>query len=250
MELSKEQLAEFKERGFLLLKGFAQKSRCDLIKELAKVHLKYQVEPIETEYEYIGIEKPEYKSTVRRLRQVYDRDRVFKEWMEEKEIYPILKQVLDEEPILVTAHHNSIMTKLPHTSTATEWHRDIRYWSYDSDNLVSIWLALDSENSQNGVLEFIPGSHKIEFAKESFDEKDFFRNDLESNQKYINKKVSFELEKGDVVLFHAKVLHRANANKTNKAKISFVYTVKGASVRALPGSRSARFKEIELQKSY
>jgi len=246
VQLSKEQFNEFEERGFLLLRGFVDTKRCDLIKALAQIHLEYKVEPIETEYEYIGIEKAEFKSTIRRLRQVYDRDKVFREWMQEPKIRPILEQILQEKPVLVTAHHNSIMTKMPHSSTATEWHRDIRYWSYDSDNLVSIWLALGKENSQNGVLEFIPGSHKIEFPKESFDKKSFFRDDIAINWPYIDKKVSFELEKGDVVLFHSKLLHRANANQSDKAKISFVYTVKGASVKALPNTRSASFKEIEL----
>jgi len=139
------------------------------------VHLKYKVPPIETEYEYIGIEKEEYKKSVRRLRQVYDRDILFREWMTYKEIKPILEQILGEEPILVTAHHNSIMTKLAKTSTKTEWHRDSRYWHYDEKNLVSIWLALGTETKENGVLEFIPGSHIMDLKEEQFDKKSFFR---------------------------------------------------------------------------
>jgi len=247
MKLSKEQLDFFNENGYLLIKGFFPKKECDIIRDLAKVHLKYKIEPIETEYEYIGIDRDEYKESVRRLRQVYDRDIVFKNWMEYPKIYPILEQVLNEEPILVTAHHNSIMTKRAYTSTATEWHQDKRYWSYDSDNLVSIWLALQNENSQNGVLEFIPKSHKMEFNSNQFDDKLFFRDDLKENKDLIKTKVSFELEAGDVVLFHCKLLHRANANRTNKDKISFVYTVKGKSVNALPNTRSAKFKEIPLK---
>ncbi len=246
MFLSKNQLDFFEENGYLLLKNFVDNRRCDLIKDLASIHLKYQIKPIETEYEYIGIEKEEYKKSIRRLRGVYDRDIVFKNWMEDKEIRPILKQLLQENPILITAHHNSIMTKLPHTSTATEWHRDIRYWNYDSSNLISVWLALDEENSLNGVLEFIPKSHKIDFENESFDNKSFFRSNYSGNKKYIDSKVSFSLNKGDVILFHSKVLHRANANTTSKAKISFVYTVKAASVKALPNTKSAKFKEIIL----
>jgi phytanoyl-CoA hydroxylase len=245
MELSKEQLEEFETNGFLLIRNFLDAKSCDAIKDVAKVHLKYKIEPIETDYEYIGIDNEIYKKSVRRLRQVYDRDILFKNWMRNKEIKPILKQVLKEEPILITAHHNSIMTKLAQSSTATEWHRDIRYWHYDSDNLVSIWLALDSENQENGVLEFIPKSHKIEFSKESFDEKSFFI-DNEINKKFIDSKVSFNLEKGDVVLFHCQTLHRANANSSKEDKISFVYTVKGKSVNAIKGSRSSKFKEIEL----
>ncbi len=246
MQLSKEQLEFFNENGFLLLKGFANPKECDIIKDIAKVHLKYAIEPIETEYEYIGIEKEEYKKTIRRLRQVYDRDIVFQKWMKNKQIYPILEQVLQDKPILITAHHNSIMTKMPKTSTKTRWHQDIRYWRYDGDNLVSIWLALGKETQENGVLEFIPKSHKMKFSKEAFDEKLFFREDYEPNKPLIQSKVSFNLDKGDVVLFHAKTLHQANANMSSEPKISFVYTIKAKSIKALPNTRSAAFKEIEL----
>ena len=246
MELNSKQLEEFRKNGFLLIRGFYDAKKCDAIKDVAKVHLKYAVEPIETEYEYIGIDKAEYKQSIRRLRQVYDRDILFKNWMRYSEIKPILKQVLNEEPVLVTAHHNSIMTKLPHTSTNTEWHRDRRYWHYDSGNLVSVWLALGNEDKNNGVLEFIPKSHKMDLSEESFDDKSFFRADYECNRELVDTKVSFKLNKGDVVLFHAELLHRADENITDEAKISFVYTVKGASVNAIDGTRSAKFKEIEL----
>ncbi len=246
MELNQEQLEQFRKDGFLLIRGFLDQKSCSVIRDIAKVHLKYAIEPIETEYEYIGIEKDIYKKSVRRLRQVYDRDIVFKEWMENREIRPILEQVLDEEPILVTAHHNSIMTKLAHTSTQTCWHRDSRYWNYSGDNLVSVWLALGVENSQNGVLEFIPGSHKMELKESSFDEKSFFQADIEENQTLIEQRVSFDLEAGDIVLFHSELLHRANANESDEDKISFVYTVKGKSVEAIEGTRSSKFKEIAL----
>ena len=246
MQLSKEQIDSFNENGFLLIRDFYDKEKCDAIKEIAKVHLKYEVKPIETEYEYIGIEKDEYKKSIRRLRGVYDRDILFKEWMQYPEIKPILEQLLGERAVLITAHHNSIMTKMPKTSTQTCWHRDSRYWSYNKDNLLSVWLALDTENDKNGVLEFIPKSHKMKFKEEQFDDKSFFRSDLQENKKIIATKVSFELNKGDIILFHSELLHRANANSSNKPKISFVYTVKGESVEAIKGSRSAKFKEIPL----
>jgi len=53
-------------------------------------------------------------------------------------------------------------------------------------------------------------------------------------------------QKGDVLIFHSKLLHRADKNSTDKPKISFVYTVKGALTEALKDSRSASYKEIFL----
>ncbi len=261
MRLSEEQLQQFDQNGFILLKNFLDEESCDAILAVAKVHLENKTEPIETETgyderskeyrrdvtDYTSMRKDE-NVVVRRLRQVYSRDMLFKAWMENEKIRPVLQQILRDQVVITTGHHNSIMTKMPHVSTATAWHQDRRYWQYTDDNLVSIWLALDDEYSQNGVLEFIPGSHKISFSPEHFDEKEYFREDHKENAELISKKTSHVLKKGDVVIFHSLLLHRANKNSTDEAKISFVYTVKGKHTKAIKGSRSSEYPEIVLEK--
>jgi len=243
MKLTQEQVTDFNENGFLLLKNFADPQLCDAILQKAKEHLKQKIEPIESEEEYQG--KNSTNPTVRRLRQVYDRESIFREWMLDKKIRPILIQLLGEHPYLLLAHHNSIMTKLPQKSTVTTWHQDIRYWHYETDELLSVWLSLADEYLENGLLEFIPGSHKMHFLPEQFDEKSAFRDDLEENQAVLAQRVHYNLQKGDIVLFHAKTLHYAHQNETDKAKISFVYSLRSASNKPIKGTRSD-FKEIEL----
>lgn len=243
MTLTPEQIADFKRNGFLLLRHFATPQMCDEIRELASRHLYEKIEPIESEEEYL--QKESHDRTTRRLRQVYDRAPLFREWMTQEKMRPILAQLLEEEPVLLLAHHNSIMTKLPHKSTVTSWHQDIRYWNYEDDNLVSVWLALGDEYLENGLLEFIPGSHKMAFSSDQFDARITFRDDLPQNQEIIQARQHFELQKGDVVLFHAKVLHYADKNESDAPKISFVYSVKGASNPAIKGTRSDA-KEVTL----
>jgi len=260
MRLSDEQLQQFHQNGFIVLRDFLPQEKCDAILDVAKAHLEHKIEPIETEIGYDERSK-EYRTDVtdytsrsndqnmivRRLRQVYSRDILFKEWMEDVEIRPVLQQILDDRVVITTAHHNSIMTKMPYYSRATAWHQDRRYWRYTDDNLVSVWLALDDEYSENGVLEFIPGSHLIQFKPEQFDEKEYFREDTSENALLIAQKVSTALKKGDVIIFHSLLLHRANKNSTDKAKISFVYTVKGERTNTIEGTRSSEYPEIKLE---
>ncbi|XPV69137.1 MAG: phytanoyl-CoA dioxygenase family protein [Halarcobacter sp.] len=244
MKLSQEQLDQFNKDGFIIIKSFAKEELCDEILKKAKNHLEKKTAPIESEQEYMSLN--EDKITVRRLRQVYDREEIFKEWMTNLDIRPMLKQVLNDTPVLTLAHHNSIMTKLPHESTRTFWHQDRRYWNFENDDLVSVWLALDEEFLENGLLEFIPGTHKINFEKSSFDEDSNFVDENEYNQEIIKNRVHQNLEKGDIVLFHCKTLHHASKNNTDKAKISFVYTVRAKSNKPLENTRSD-FKEIILE---
>lgn len=243
MLLSKEQLAKFNEDGLLILRNFASAQFCDEILKKAKKHLEKKQAPIESEQEYMNLD--EDKITVRRLRQVYNREEIFKEWMTCKKIRPILKQILKDTPVLTLAHHNSIMTKLPKDSTRTYWHQDRRYWHFENDNLVSVWLALDEEFLENGLLEFIPKSHKIDFSKDRFDDVSNFLDENKENKRLIATKVHENLSKGDVVLFHCKTLHHANKNSTNEPKISFVYTIRAKSNKPLKNTRSD-FEEVIL----
>ena len=259
MRLSDEQLQDFHKNGFIVLKNFLSAQRCDAILAKAKEHLEAKIEPIETEMGYSERSKvyrtdvTDYAShtkeenvVVRRLRQVYERDPIFKAWMEDEKIRPILQQILEDDVVLTTAHHNSIMTKMPYYSRATGWHQDRRYWRYSDNNLVSIWLALGEERSENGVLEFIPKSHHMTFKSGQFDDKEYLKEDDDVNTPLIASKVSTVLQKGDVIIFHSLLLHRANYNSTDKPKISFVYTVKGAKTKAIEGSRSAQYQEVPL----
>jgi phytanoyl-CoA hydroxylase len=243
MILDEDQLKEFHENGFLVLKNFADAKLCDEILQKAKSHLEQKIAPIESEQEYM--QKDIDKITVRRLRQVYDREEVFRIWMEDEKIRPILKQILQDTPVLTLAHHNSIMTKLPYESTRTFWHQDRRYWNFENNNLVSVWLALGDEYLNNGLLEFIPSSHKMDFSKDRFDEASNFLDENLLNIELLKTRTHTNLQKGDVVLFHCKTLHHANKNSTDKAKISFVYTVRANSNNPTNNTRSD-FKEVIL----
>ncbi len=243
MQLTPQQIEAFKTDGFLLLPQFADHEMCDQIRAKAQEHLENKIAPIESEEEYQQKEKA--NNTTRRLRQVYDRDPLFAAWMTNEKIRPVLQQLLGEAPVLLLAHHNSIMTKLPQKSSVTSWHQDIRYWHYENENLLSIWLSLGDEFLENGLLEFIPGSHKMLFTRDQFDERLSFREDLEKNKEIISKRVHHDLHKGDVILFHAKTLHHAHQNQTNETKISFVYSLRGISNKPLANTRSD-YREIVL----
>lgn len=244
MQLNQEQIEDFQQNGFLVLRNFAPKALCEAILEKARKHLDEKIAPIESEQEYLEVKNDDI--TVRRLRQVYQREAIFQEWMTNSEIRPILKQLLNDTPALTLAHHNSIMTKMPKESTRTFWHQDRRYWNFENDNLISVWLALGEEYLENGLLEFIPASHTMTFSKEQFDSKSNFLDEHPLNKQLIETKVHTNLHQGDVVLFHCKTLHHANKNNTNEPKISFVYTVKAKSTLPIKNTRSD-FDEIILE---
>ncbi len=244
MLLTQAEVDTFRREGFIILREFLSQEKTDALRHAIAYHVAKAEAPFETEEEYHGISKP--TTTLRRLRQVYQRDPLFRAWMTEQKIRPMLRQLLEDTPVLTLAHHNSIMTKFPSRISSTCWHQDRRYWHFENDNLLSVWLSLDEEYLDNGLLEFIPKSHTMHFDTEQFTPSQCFRTDIERNQKIIAKRVHSNLHAGDIVLFHCQVLHSAHANTTDRTKMAFVYTVRGQKNLPIEGTRSAS-KEIVLE---
>ena len=182
--------------------------------------------------------------TVRRLKLAHCRDVVFTEWLMCPELVGRLRQLVGPQVVAPLAHHNCIMTKQPRHSSETGWHQDIRYWSFERPELVSVWLALGREHPENGCLQLVPGTHRESFDRSRFDDDLFLRGDLPENQALMAGAVTAELEPGDVLFFHCRTFHAAGRNQTDEPKYSLVFTFRPLDNRPLPGSRSASLPEL------
>lgn len=249
--LSSAQIDAFRQQGFLLLKNFESGSACDAMLAIAREHVQQAVAPLEYESEvgYEGapasLDAPGGR-TARRLRAAWQRDEHFRAWASDPRIVAALHQLFGESVHITLAHHNCIMTKHPTFGTATGWHRDIRYWSFPRNDLISVWLALGPEHASNGGLRFIPGSHLLKLRPEQMDDLDFLRPDVEANKALFARGIDISLGKGDVVLFHSGLFHAAGKNDSDQIKTSVVFAYHGQSNLPVPGTRSAAADDIQL----
>lgn len=248
---SPSETAFFERNGFVVVRGLADRQLCERMKSLAQRHLAQDVPPVEYEAQtkYPGspasLDAPGGR-TVRRLLQAYARDSVFGDWATSRAIGDRLRPLLGPQVELSLAHHNCVMTKNPAFSSATSWHQDIRYWSFEKPELISAWLALGQEHEENGCLLLIPGSHRMEFRREQFDDVLFLRENFAENREILQGRVAAELDAGDVLFFHCRLLHAAGRNRTGLTKFAAVFTYHGAGNPSLPGTRSASLPEIPL----
>jgi phytanoyl-CoA hydroxylase len=237
--------------GYVIVRGLAPQSLGSRMLEVAKAHLAANVPPLEYEADVQYPGSPASHDapggrTVRRLLQAYARDSSFGEFATSSLVSQCLEPVLGREVELSQAHHNCVMTKDPSYSSLTSWHRDIRYWSFERPELVSVWLALGREHLRNGCLLVLPGSHAIEFTAERLDAAQFLRTDVAENRALLASQVAVELDPGDVLFFHCRLFHAAGHNQAAQTKYSVVFTYHATHNRPLPGSRSASLPDIRL----
>jgi phytanoyl-CoA hydroxylase len=246
------ELAQFERDGYVIARGLAATATVTRMAALAREHLALkEAEPLEYEADVQYPGAPSSRDapggrTVRRLLQAYARDAVFREWATSGAVGGRLKQLLGPEVMLSQAHHNCIMTKDPSYSSITSWHQDIRYWSFERPELVSVWLALGAEHRENGCLLLLPGTHAMHFAAERLDAAKFLRPDHEQNKSLLHTRIAAELNAGDVLFFHCRLFHAAGHNQTADTKYSVVFTYHAAENPPLPDTRSAALPDIAL----
>lgn len=249
--LSRAELAQFERDGYVVVRGLVPAASLARMHEAARSQLAAAQLPLEFEADvgYAGAPASRDAAgggTVRRLLQACDRDASFREWALAPAIAVRLRQLLGPAVRLARAHHNCVMTKNPAYSSLTGWHRDIRYWSFERPQLVSVWTALGPERRENGCLLVLPGTHRIDVPESSLDAALFLRSDLPENQPLLATATEVELDAGDVLFFHCRLFHAAGRNETGDTKLSAVFTYHAADNRPLPGSRSASIASVDL----
>lgn len=242
----------FKRNGYLVVRGLVDRPSVDEMRETVLHALDPLEGPAELEVDVGYPGAPEGRDAVggntpRRLLHAYSRGPIFRRWATAPELASTLRSLMREDRIeLSQCHHNCVMTKHPGFSSSTAWHQDIRYWSFDAPELVSVWLALGPEREENGALRVIPGSHRLDLDRGRFDRHLFLRPELAENRKLVANACFVELDAGDALLFHCRLFHAAGKNLSGEVKLSAVFTYHAGGNRPIPGTRSDRYPSVPI----
>ena len=123
--------------------------------------------------------------------------------------------------------HSKLMQKEPKVGGAWEWHQDYGYW-YKNEfllpgQMMSVMVAITEANKANGCLQVIKGSHKMGRIEHGFSGEQ-----VGASQRYVDlslksmELVYVELEAGDVLFFHSNLLHRSEANLSDRPRWSMI----------------------------
>jgi len=143
------------------------------------------------------------------------------------------KRIIDAVDILlegkspVCHFHSKLMQKEPKVGGAWEWHQDYGYWYKNEflfpDQMVSVMVAITEATRENGCLQVIGGTHKMGRIEHGFSGEQ-----VGASQHYVDLAlrtmplVYVELAPGDALFFHSNLLHRSEANLSDRARWSLI----------------------------
>ncbi|PAX09073.1 phytanoyl-CoA dioxygenase family protein [Sphingomonas lenta] len=152
-------------------------------------------------------------------------------------------EVLDlVEPLMgpnIGLWSSHFISKPPRTGKATPWHEDSAYWNgrvSTMAGIVTVWLALDATDPENGSMGVIPGSHRDGYSQyEAVDlSENIFDRQIKPGSVDEAEAVFFTLAPNECSLHEARIIHGARANTSDRRRAGYTMRYFPTSSRIVP----------------
>jgi ectoine hydroxylase len=213
--LSNTRLKEYEQNGFVLEKAMFDPEEIDLLRRAAK-------EDRQLDQHSFGRGDGE-GGTVRLSLWNHPGDTLYGMFARCETIVNSAERLLEGE---VYHYHSKMIMKDAKVGGAWAWHQDYGYWYQNGvlfPLLTSAFIAVDPATRENGCLQVLKGSHHLGRIDHVLTG-DQAGADLErvaEAQKRLET-VYVEMAPGDVLFFHANLLHRSDQNKSDNPRWSMI----------------------------
>jgi hypothetical protein len=144
--------------------------------------------------------------------------------------------------------HSRMVMKDPRIGGAWPWHQDYAWWYYNGvlqPLLVSAFVAVDPATRDNGCLNLLEGSHhcgRLDHLMVG----DRVGADRERVEHLLQRlsTTTIEMRSGDVLFFHANLLHCSGRNRSNSPRWSMICVYNAARNDPYCDARHARYKPL------
>jgi len=139
----------------------------------------------------------------------------------------IAEQFIGPNIALFASHY---ISKPPFDGQPVLWHQDGSYWPLEPMEVVTLWLAVDRAEPDNGCMRVIPRTQHMDLQKmKERTGASVLGSAIDDEFVDENKAVDIVLDPGDVSVHHPNVIHGSNANTSPRRRA-------GLTIRYIPTS--------------
>ena len=213
----------FQRDGFIHFPGFLNQVEVKMVRDRLSDFIRSQVPTLPTELVYY--EDKSEPSSLKQIQRIFDFHPFFKRMMFEGRFEKLAGFLLNNQVIPKNLQY---FNKPPQMGKATPPHQDGYYFMLEPNEAVTMWLALEDVDEENGCVRYVKGSHQLGMRDHSqsavigFSQgiSDFGTKNDQANE------VFFAAKAGDLLAHHALTIHRAGANQSasrSRQALGFIY---------------------------
>jgi phytanoyl-CoA hydroxylase len=218
---------DFERDGYVFLPGFLSRDEVALINKKLTALIQGTVSKMHPEHVFYEDKKDE--STLKQLQDLNVYDPFFEKMLTGSRFEEVAKELLDEDVVGKTIEY---FNKPPKIGKATPPHQDGYYFMLKPSSAVTMWLALEDVDEENGCVRYIKGSHLTGMRPHGRTQTlGFSQGITDYADKDVSNEIYFPAKPGDLLVHHSMTIHTAGANKsasrTRKA-LGFIYFAQSA----------------------
>lgn len=256
--ISEQQLNDYRDRGFLVIDGFASESECDELRsradelvqefdpsEVVSIFSTHEQSRVADEYFLTSGDKIRFffeenafnpdgtlkykkeKSINKIGHALHDLDPVFQKFSRSKKLKQFAEVIGFKDSLLLQSMY---IFKQPNIGGEVTCHQDTTFLYTEPIDIVGLWFALEDATVENGCLWAIPGGHRLGLKSrwvrtpantmkfEIFDETPWPEDQL----------VPLEVSKGSLILLHGLLPHRSFENRSTRSRHAYTLHLIGA----------------------
>jgi phytanoyl-CoA hydroxylase len=219
--------SDFDDNGFVIVRQFLSVSELDYLHSNLDRYIREVVPTLpDSAAFYEDRTRPE---TLKQLQHM-GHDSFFRTYMRHPSWLALAEALIGEE---VRAEEPEWFNKPPNTQHVTPPHQDNYYFCLKPPHVLTLWLALEPVDEENGCLRYVAGSHRhgvrphgrsgvLGFSQGITD----YGPDDQAREVQVGQ------QPGDVVAHHGETIHRADANRSRtRYRRAFAMVYKGVSCR-------------------
>ena len=248
--VSADDIATYREEGVVVIRGLIDDAWCDRLADAVEANL---ADPGPWATDYTG---PGGSGGFRDDYCNWERFDGYRDFVFESAAAELVGRLMGAS--VVRFNHEHVLVKEPGTAERSPWHHDQPYYCFDGNQVCSIWLPLDPV-SRAVCPEFVAGSHRGGYylPRQFVDHQSYPTYgdafppvpDIEADRDgHVIR--SWDLEPGDVIVFHMRTLHCAPGTPDwphRRRAVATRWTGDDAVYARRPGPTSPPMEWLELE---
>jgi len=257
MIISRQQVAQYQDQGFLVLEHFTSEDECEQLRARA-AEMVHEFDPAEvvsifstheqnrTTDDYFltsgdkirfffeenafnadGTLKYEKEKSINKIgHALHDLDPVFERFSRSEKIKDVATKIGMKDPQLLQSMY---IFKQPNIGGEVTCHQDSTFLYTDPIDIVGLWFAVEDATIENGCLWAIPGGHRSGLKSRWVRSEEGMKFDVFNAEPWPeNQLVPLEVSKGSLILLNGLLPHRSFENRSTRSRHAYTLHLIGA----------------------
>jgi ectoine hydroxylase-related dioxygenase (phytanoyl-CoA dioxygenase family) len=206
--LSEQQVAEYRTRGFVILRDVLDASTIQELQAATDSFLdRSRTMTASDAVIELDAGHTADEPRIRRIKSPHVHHPAYASSLKHPKLLDIVESLVGPD---IRWHHTKLNAKAPGGGRQVEWHTDWGYYPHTNEDLLEIGIALDPITLDNGALRMLEGSHGGELPDHYENGK--FVGAVPPGSFSMDDTVPIELELGDISIHHVRILHGSGPN--------------------------------------